>query len=187
LLRRRLAPGGELIVGYVGRLAPEKQVHLLGYVAGMRGTRTVVVGDGPSATRLRQALPSARFVGLKTGPELSTYVASMDVFVHTGFNETFCQAIQEALASGVPVVAPASGGPMDLVHHGDNGFLFPAGDASLIRGAVHQIVGDPGLRRAMSARARASVAGRNWEVVGDELLGHYRRLIEADRTIPRAA
>jgi len=103
LLRRRLAPNGETVVGYVGRLAPEKRVHLLHHVLQMPGVRVVVVGDGPSERALRRRLPSAQFLGFQTGAELSQTLASLDVFVHTGADETFCQTIQEALASGVPV------------------------------------------------------------------------------------
>lgn len=175
-LRRCLAPNGEVIVGYVGRLAPEKQVHLLAHLQGMKGVRVVVVGDGPSERRLRDRLPGATFLGFKSGGELSQALASFDVFVHTGSNETFCQAIQEALASGVPVVTSAAGGPLDLVRHADNGFLFSPTDPKLLRGAVAELVADPALRVAMGQRARASVANRSWPQLGEELVAHYRRL-----------
>ena len=173
LLRRQFSPGGELVAGYVGRLAPEKQVHLLAHLSGVPEVRTLVVGDGPSATRLRQQLPSATFVGFKSGTELSVHVASLDVFVHTGADETFCQAIQEALASGVPVVAPAAGGPLDLVRHRDNGLLYPPGHPEMMRQAVLELARDPVLRRRLTSRARRSVAGRSWEAVGDQLMDHY--------------
>ena len=176
LLRRRLASNGELVVGYVGRLALEKQVHLLRHLRHLPGTRVVVVGDGPARAQLERQLPDVTFLGFMSGDELSQALASLDVFVHTGANETFCQTIQEALASGVPVVAPASGGPMDLVRHGDNGFLYPAADPSMLRGAVAELVGDPALRGAMRERARASVEHRSWEQLGEELLDHYRNV-----------
>ncbi|MBV9661775.1 MAG: glycosyltransferase family 1 protein [Acidimicrobiales bacterium] len=174
LLRKRLAPGGELLVGFVGRLAPEKQVHLLGGLQGIPGVRLVVVGDGPSADKLRQEMPEAVFVGFKAGVELAAHVASLDVFVHTGADETFCQAIQEALASGVPVVTPAAGGPLDLVRHMENGLLFSPGHPELMRHAVLELVRRPELRARMSRQARRSVQGRSWTAVGDELLEHYR-------------
>ena len=62
-LRHELAPGGELLVGYVGRLAAEKRVDLLGQVAGLPGVRLVIVGGGPAEAALRRALPRAVFLG----------------------------------------------------------------------------------------------------------------------------
>jgi phosphatidylinositol alpha 1,6-mannosyltransferase len=176
MLRRRLAPNGEVVVGYVGRLAAEKQVHQLAWLSDLPGIRVVVVGDGPYRAKLERQLPQARFLGFKTGIELSQAVASLDVFVHMGADETFCQAIQEALASGVPVVAPAAGGPVDLVRHGENGWLFPADDPGLLRGAVADLVTNEALRKAMGHRAREGVEHRDWESIGDELLEHYHRL-----------
>jgi phosphatidylinositol alpha 1,6-mannosyltransferase len=186
-LRRSLAPNGEVIVGYVGRLAPEKQVHLLAHLHGMKGVRLVVVGHGPSADRLRARLPGATFLGFKSGAELSQALASLDVFVHTGSNETFCQAIQEALAAGVPVVTPAAGGPLDLVRHTENGFLFSPTDPNLLRSAVAELVANPVLRAAMGQRARASVANRSWQQLGQELVAHYRRLCGLDGAYRRVA
>jgi phosphatidylinositol alpha 1,6-mannosyltransferase len=186
LLRKLLAPDGELIAGYIGRLAPEKQVHLLAGLRGLPGVRTVVVGDGPSAARLRQEVPGATFTGFKAGTELSAHAASFDVFVHTGADETFCQSIQEALASGVPVVAPAAGGPLDLVRHRDNGLLYPAGDALLMREAVADLAANPAERVRMADAARRSVAGRSWTAVGDLLLDHYESLMPARQSRPAA-
>ena len=176
LLRRRLAPDGEVVVGYVGRLAREKQLHLLTHLRDIPGARVVVVGDGPARAPLQRLLPDVTFLGFLTGAALSQAVASLDVFVHTGIDETFCQSLQEALASGVPVVAPASGGPLDLVEPGANGWLYPPHKPALLRGAVDAPVSDPARRQAMAARARASVGGRSWEAIGDQLLDHYRRL-----------
>jgi phosphatidylinositol alpha 1,6-mannosyltransferase len=176
-LRRRLAPGGEVLVGYVGRLAAEKRVGLLAALEGLEGCRVVVVGDGPLRRHLERRLPWVRFLGFRGGQELSEVFASLDVFVHTGADETFCQAAQEALASGVPVVAPAAGGPPDFVHHGDNGYLWHPGDAGQLREAVAALVASPATRAAMGRRARASVVDRTWEAVGDQLLHHYRSVL----------
>ncbi len=185
-LRRALAPNGELIVGYVGRLAPEKQVELLSGVCGLTGVRVVVVGDGPSRPSLAEALPGAVFLGRRTGDDLARIFASLDVFVHTGPFETFCQTVQEAMASGVPVVAPAAGGPLDLVAHGRTGLLVPPRDADAVRDAVRVLAADPGLRTAFGAAARTTVEGRTWAAVGDQLIGHYENVLAARTTVVAA-
>jgi phosphatidylinositol alpha 1,6-mannosyltransferase len=185
-LRTSLAPGGELLVGYVGRLAPEKQVERLAALAELPGTRLVVVGDGPSQARLRETLPGAAFLGFLDGTDLSRLYASLDVFVHTGPSETFCQAVQEALASALPVVAPDAGGPRDLVLPGRTGFLVPPRPVDAgpddpagmkadeqLRAAVLALT-DPALRAQFAAAARRSVLRRTWTTVGDELIAHYR-------------
>ncbi|WP_030247114.1 MULTISPECIES: glycosyltransferase family 4 protein [unclassified Streptomyces] len=181
-LRRELAPNGELIVGYVGRLAPEKQVELLAGACGLEGVRVVVVGDGPSRPGLEQALPGAVFLGRRTGDDLARVFASLDVFAHTGPFETFCQTVQEAMASGLPVVAPAAGGPLDLVAHGHTGFLVPPRDATAVRDAVRALAVDPALRAAFGAAGRATVEGRTWAAVGDQLIGHYANVLAGRRT-----
>ncbi|MFD7460133.1 MULTISPECIES: glycosyltransferase family 4 protein [unclassified Streptomyces] len=182
-LRCELAPGGELIVGYVGRLAPEKQVELLAGVCGLPGVRVVVVGDGPSRPGLEEALPGAAFLGRRTGDDLARIFASLDVFAHTGPFETFCQTVQEAMASGVPVVAPAAGGPLDLVDHGRTGLLVPPRDADAVRDAVASLAADPVRRAAYGAAARATVEDRTWAAVGDRLIEHYEDVLAARKAV----
>lgn len=172
-LRARLAPGGEVLVGYVGRLAPEKQVDDLAALRGVPGIRLVIVGDGPSRAELERKLPEAEFLGFRSGEELAGIVASLDVFVHPGEHETFCQTVQEALASGVPVVATGKGGPLDLVASSRTGWLYRPGDLMELRERVADLAGDDAKRRAFAAAARDSVAGRSWERLGEELLGHF--------------
>lgn len=178
-VRRELAPNGELIVGYVGRLAPEKQVELLAGVCSLEGVRLVVVGDGPSEGSVRAALPGALMLGRRTGDELARIFASLDLFVHTGPYETFCQTVQEAMASGVPVVAPAAGGPLDLVVPGRTGALVPPQDALAVRDAVWALAADPGLRAAYGRAGRAAVQGRTWDAVGEQLVDHYHQVLAA--------
>lgn len=176
-LRARLAPGGRVLVGYVGRLAKEKQVHRLAAIVGAPGVAVVMVGDGPARGELERTLPGATFTGFRSGSDLGRHVASLDVFVHTGLDETFCQAVQEALAAGVPVVAPAAGGPLDLVRHGENGYLWSPHSEASLPGAVTELVHSPLLRDQMGRAARASVVHRTWPAVMDELEGHYRAVM----------
>lgn len=176
-LRRSLAPGGETLVGYVGRLAPEKRVDLLAGVCGLPGVRVVIVGDGPSEPGLRAVLPGAVFLGRRTGTDLARIFASLDVFAHTGPYETFCQTVQEAMAAGVPVVAPAAGGPLDLVDHRRTGLLVPPGDPEALREAVAALTAAPALRAVYGRAGRAAVEQRTWAAVGDELIRHYREVL----------
>jgi phosphatidylinositol alpha 1,6-mannosyltransferase len=176
-LRRSIAPDGQLIVGFVGRLAREKQIERLKGLCRMPHVKVVIVGDGPMKAKLKKELKGAIFTGFKSGEELSKLYASFDVFVHTGQDETFCQAVQEALASGVPVVAPASGGPLDLVQHGHNGFLWTEASRYSLVGAVAELAKYPVKRERLAANARPSVEVRPWCGVMDELEGHYRSVI----------
>jgi phosphatidylinositol alpha 1,6-mannosyltransferase len=180
-LRSRLAPNGELIVGYVGRLAPEKQVALLAGIEREHGIRLVMVGDGPQRAALQRKMPGAEFLGFQGGTRLAEVFASLDVFVHTGSHETFCQAAQEALASGLPVVAPAAGGLLDLVDEGRNGLLFTPDNPACLHDAVRSLRDAPERRAELAAGARPSVIGRSWSVIGDELLDHYEQITTAQR------
>jgi phosphatidylinositol alpha 1,6-mannosyltransferase len=172
-LRRSLAPRDEILVGYVGRLANEKRVDLLAPIAEQPGTRLIIVGGGPAEERLRKVMPAAVFLGQHRGEQLARIFASLDVFVHSGCHETFGQTIQEAAASGLPVVAPAVGGPIDLVEDGITGYLVPPGDAAALARAAARLVADPWARAAQGRAARQRVLARSWAAVGDALIGHY--------------
>ena len=186
-LRAELAPGGELIVGYVGRLAAEKRVDLLAPIAALPGVRVVIVGSGPAEAAIRRAVPDAIFLGQRGGEDLATIYASFDVFVHSGPHDTFGQTLQEAAASGLPVIAPAAGGPLDLVRDGVTGFLVAPGDGQALADAVATLAADPELRAAQGRASRAMVADRSWPILCDELLGHYAAVLAARASQRRAA
>lgn len=164
-----------VVVGYVGRLAPEKQVEDLVALRDLPGIRLVIVGDGPSRPLLEQQLPEALFLGHLSGDELARAVASFDVFVHPGASETFGQTIQEAMAAGVPVVAVGQGGPLDLVRSSIDGWLYRPGDLDDLRARVADLAGDPAKRRAFAAAAADATQGRTWEALTTALVGHYER------------
>jgi phosphatidylinositol alpha 1,6-mannosyltransferase len=186
-LRAELAPNGEVLAGYVGRLAPEKRIDLLAQVATLPGVRLVVVGSGPADAAARRAMPAAVFLGQRQGEELARIYASLDVFVHSGPHETFGQTLQEAAASGLPVVAPAAGGPIDLVADGVTGFLVPPCDPSALAEAVARLAADPGLRSRQGRAARQRVLGRTWTALGDELIGHYEAVLRAGSAVEVSA
>ncbi|MGB9306743.1 MAG: glycosyltransferase family 1 protein [Mycobacterium sp.] len=174
-LRRQWSPDGKPIIGFVGRLAPEKHVDRLVGLAAADAVQLVVIGDGVDRAKLQSAMPTAIFTGALYGDELAAAYASMDVFVHPGEHETFCQVVQEALASGLPVIAPDAGGPRDLVTPGRTGFLLPVAEfEAQLPAAVACLVDQ---RSRYSLAARRSVLGRGWPVICDELLGHYEAVL----------
>lgn len=174
-LRAAWSPAGKPVVGFVGRLAPEKHVERLATVAARDDLQVVIVGDGVDRGKLESLMPTAVFTGELRGGALAAAYASMDVFVHPGEHETFCQAVQEAMASGLPVIAPDAGGPRDLVTPMHTGLLLGVGEfETRLCGAVDHLVAE---RARYSAAARRSVLARTWPAVCDELLGHYESVI----------
>lgn len=178
-LREHLSPDGETVVGYVGRIAPEKQVERLRALRGIGGVSLAIVGDGPSRDAVARELRGipVTWLGRLGGEDLAAAYAAFDVFAHTGSEETFGQTVQEAHASGLPVVAPRAGGPIDLVEHGVDGLLFRPSDDRALRAAVAMLVRDGALRRRMGEAGRRAVLGRSWDVVCGELTRHYERVI----------
>jgi len=175
VLRQRWSLDGKPIVGFVGRLAPEKHVERLIALAATDAVQLVIVGDGVDRGKLQSAMPTAVFTGALYGEELAAAYASMDVFVHAGEHETFCQVVQEALASGLPVIAPDAGGPRDLVTPCRTGLLLPVDEfEARLPAAVAHLVQE---RQRYAQAARRSVLGRSWPIICDELLGHYEAVL----------
>ena len=177
-LRSNIAGGKKkLIIGYVGRIANEKRIDDLKILNQQGDIQLVIVGDGPAAPRIKRELPGARFVGYQSGTELARYVASFDIFVHTGKHETFCQGIQEALASGVPVIGPDTGGPVDLIEHGITGLLIDTADAHELLQAVATLRNHSSFD-LMQLAARRSVEHRTWDYINSQLISHYQDAID---------
>jgi phosphatidylinositol alpha 1,6-mannosyltransferase len=184
-LRRSWSPAGKPVVGFVGRLAPEKHVERLAALAARDDLQLVIVGDGIDREKLQSVLPAAVFTGALYGAELACAYASMDVFVHPGEHETFCQAVQEAMASGLPVIAPNAGGPRDLVAPWRTGLLLEVAEfEARLSDAVDHLISE---RPRYALAARRSVLGRTWPAICDELLGHYAAVSSCDFGAPATA
>ena len=172
-----------IVIGYVGRVAPEKQIEKLlalsdlGRLSG-RKIRLVVVGDGPSREKLQKQLPDAHFTGSLSGFELGQAMASLDILLSTGEHETFCQVIQEGMAAGVAVVAAAAGGPLDLVQVGQSGELYAPGSISQMRRSLLRLITDDQLRRSYGAAGEKLVQGRSWQLICQQLFDHYQAVID---------
>lgn len=181
-LRAQYAEPGEKLVVYMGRLAAEKQVADLQVIHDMPGVRLLIVGDGPEREALRRRMPRARFAGFRSGTDLAAHLASADLFIHPGELETFGQTIQEAMASGLPVIAPRRGGPVDLVSPSRTGWLYTPGMLDELQEQAADLLFDDAKRRAFGRAALESVHKRTWPVLAEQLRGYYLSALESQRT-----
>lgn len=180
-LRAELADPDERIVMYVGRLAAEKQVEDLRVLHDTPGVRVVIIGEGPEELALRSLMPRARFRGFRTGADLARHLATADLFVHTGELETFCQTIQEAMASGVPAIAPRAGGPIDLISPSRTGWLYTPGQLDELVAQARDLLFDDAKRASFGQAALESVRKRTWPVLAEQLLGYYEQAIDSNQ------
>lgn len=175
-----------IVVGFAGRLAPEKCVENLRTLHGLESmagkkVQLVIIGDGPSRERLETHLPYARFTGHLSGEQLGQAMASLDVLVSTGEKETFCQVIQEAMACQVPVVAPATGGPLDLVEPGRNGYLYKPGSLDDLRNVVQTLINNPQQILEFGRNGESMVRNRTWLSLTQSIVGHYETAIASSQ------
>lgn len=170
------ADGPLVVVGFAGSLHKRHGVRRLAELADVPGIRPVVIGDGPQRERLAARLPGARFTGTLATGELTVALASLDLLVHPGDHETCCHVLREAAASGVPVVAPRSGGAPDVVRHLETGLLYDPTEPGDLRRAVASLAADS-RRGLLGERARALAVERDWPTAVDDLLSRVAPLV----------
>lgn len=181
--RQRLTAGeiDRPLLLYVGRLSPEKRVDwLLPVLDALPEVRLAIVGDGPARPQLERLFAHRRvhFTGYLGGLDLAAAYASSDVFVFPAANETLGNVVLEAMASGLPVIAPRSGGLLDYVVDGETGLLFePESPGSLVAMA-RTLVHAPDVARRLGERGRKRILHQSWERVLDGLLEHYTALLD---------
>jgi phosphatidylinositol alpha 1,6-mannosyltransferase len=181
--RRRLCEGEpeSPLLLYVGRLALEKRVDWLRpLLDALPNVRLAIVGDGPLRDELEQTFAGTRtvFTGYLQGENLSRAYASADLFVFPSANETFGNVVLEAMASGLPVLAPHSGGPVDHVFDAKNGFLFDPKDIEDMITWARRLVSNPTHMRQLGVKACVYAESQSWERVLDGLLEKYASLLD---------
>lgn len=169
---------------YVGRVSPEKSIERIHPILKQfPEVRLAIIGDGPSRSELEKKFADTDtiFTGYMKGEKLAEAYASGDIFTFTGDKETFGNVVVEAMASGLPVLAPNSGGVTDLVIDQYNGRQYdPYQPASIIE-AAREMIKDPDLSKVYGRRGRELAEGRTWEITLDELLANYQKVLEMDR------
>jgi phosphatidylinositol alpha 1,6-mannosyltransferase len=158
---------------YVGRLAREKHLPALRGIAAHPALALTLVGGGQHEAEIRHALPGAAFLGHLLGDDLADAYAAADLFAFPGPSETFAQVVLEAMASGLPVIAAARGGPSSLVTEGHSGHLVAVDDVEAFTARAAALAADPARRAAMSATARAFALRQSWSAVMARLEGYY--------------
>ena len=120
-----------------------------------------IVGDGPARGAVEEALAQlgsrVTYRGAVDEPSVAAALAAADMFVWPAINEAFGMAMLEAQASGLPVVAGASGGVADIVEPDVTGVLTPPGDIAAFAAAARHLILDPAARSAMGIAAARKV------------------------------
>ncbi len=142
---------------FAGRLTREKGSAVL--AAAMKDLPGTVVGDGPEALALQSGMPGTRFTGHLSAAGVNAQLgAAAVVVVPSIWWENQPYAVTEAQALGRAVVASDLGGIPELIDHGRDGLLVPAGDPRALREAVGALLADPGRCQALGDAARTRVA-----------------------------
>jgi glycosyltransferase involved in cell wall biosynthesis len=162
----RSAPrSGPLRVLYLGNILPHKGLDVLVRAAALLPPSSVRLDVAGAALDPDYLLtvgrlvasaglaPSARFHGRLEDRERDELMLRSDVLALPSYHEGYGLVLVEAMAAGLPVIAPASGGAREIVTHGREGFLVRGGDTEGIASALRELL-DPGRRAEMSARAR---------------------------------
>jgi len=168
----------DLLLLYVGRLTKEKGVEQLRELCALPGVRVALVGGGPqeSETKRYFAHTNAQFTGILTGADLIDAYNAADVFVFPSQSETFGLAPLEAMACGLPVIAPFVGGLRDTLQDGFNAIVYdPTRPQSLID-AVITLRDNQTLRQSLGEQAHTYAQHKSWQASMDQLIDIYREL-----------
>jgi phosphatidylinositol alpha 1,6-mannosyltransferase len=189
IMRLRLSGGQpcERLLIYVGRLSAEKRIHWLREVLlASPGTHLAIVGDGPQRNELEQTFQNlpVTFTGYLRGADLASAYASSDLFVFPAANETFGNVALEAMASGLPVVAPRSGGLLDFVEDGQHGLLFDPEDRMDLLRQTNKIIQNPDLAQSLGSAGRRAAEQRGWNQILENLRDQYGSLVRREHTLP---
>ncbi|MCY7345695.1 MAG: glycosyltransferase [Pyrinomonadaceae bacterium] len=177
-IKRRRADGEKFIIGFVGRLRPEKNVRFLKEIetalreANIEDYQFLIVGEGGERKWLENNLLHAELIGEIFGEELARTYAKMDLFVFPSQTDAFGNVVLEAMSSGVPSVVMKKGGPKFLIEHGING-LVAVCEKDFIETVV-RLAGDRQQISALGAAARRSAEEHSWERVFEKMFDYYK-------------
>jgi glycosyltransferase involved in cell wall biosynthesis len=184
-VRRKLGwSKDDVVIAYVSRIAPEKNVDYLAravsIVAAQRpNARILFVGDGPSRGILQQRIGGiAHFAGYREGADLADHYAAADLFAFSSLTETLGNVVLEAMSSGLPVIALRAGGVGETVESGRNGILVEPGESpERFATAIVWLIDQADERRKMAEAARNYAISQSWEAIMAALRIRYQDVI----------
>jgi glycosyltransferase involved in cell wall biosynthesis len=168
----------DFVIGFVGRLSPEKSAHVLIDVereliaAGLKDYRFLVVGDGSQRALLRANLKRAELPGTLRGAQLARAYADMDAFLFPSVTDTFGNVVVEALASGVPAIVSKGGGPKYIIEPEKSGFI--GGTPEQYAAAILRLYRDRERLAQMRTAARERALQFSWPAVFEGVYQQYR-------------
>ena len=198
-LREALQLNGRRVVIGVSRLVPIKNVRLLiEAVAIVRArvpdTHLLIVGDGSEAAALRaraaalDLADAVTFAGSVPQRDTPAFYRAADVFALSSDFDNSPNAVLEAMACGLPVVATDVGGVRDFVPERAGGVLVPPGDAPGLARALERYLVQPDAARAAGGHNRLKASSEfSWRASALQLIEVYRRVIDARRGGERAS
>jgi glycosyltransferase involved in cell wall biosynthesis len=178
---------GNRVVGTMGRLSSVKGQKFLitamkDVISKTNDVQCLIIGSGPEEAALKN---QAKSLGMEdrivfTGAaymDIALYLSCMDVFVLPSIKEGLGLALLEAMSSGKPCVASATGGICDIVKDGANGILTPVADTGAITSAILKILSDSAFAEGIAARARDFVKNKfSIDVMADKIKDLYERV-----------
>ncbi len=185
-MRNRLSrnePDNKLLV-FVGRLAPEKEIHKIKPLLEQRDDISLaIVGDGPEKESLEETFADTKtvFMGLLEGEELAQAFSSSDALIFPSVTETLGLVILESMASGLPVIAAKSGPTMEQVEDGKNGLLFENENTQSMIDAISRLE-DEDLYDSLCKNARKEAERHSWQKPSKQILDYYYETIEVYQT-----
>ncbi len=185
------------IILYVGKLIarkrPQDLLEAYARVAADLPVALVFLGEGNERRRLeveaiRRGLAHVFITGFVNQGEISRYYAAADLLVLPSSHEPWGLVLNEGMCFGLPVVASdAVGAAPDLVHPGENGFVYPVGDVEALAGALRTLLEDPARRARMGVRSREIVAAYSYDADVRGILEALRRVTSGQAAPPRPA
>ncbi len=181
-MRVRLSQGNpdQPLFLYVGRVSAEKQIdEIKNVLESIPESRLAIVGDGPAKDDLETHFVGSytNFVGYLHGLELASAYASADAFIFPSRTETLGLVLLEAMAAGCPVVAAASGGIIDIVSDGVNGYLFDPAEPQGLVTATKRLLEAKSEREILRTNARQEAEKWSWAAATRQLQNYYQEVV----------